>query len=61
MWGQSVEMFKVKIRGTYRNQELLNNENTENIGGREDSSAFLETPTCDIKLQKDVTVRKKVQ
>ena len=37
-------MFKVKVRGTYRNQELLNNENTENTGDREDSSAFLETP-----------------
>jgi len=54
--GQNVQIFKVTIRGTYRNHELLNNENTENIGGRK-ISAFLETPTYDIKLQKDVTIR----
>jgi hypothetical protein len=55
--GQNVEIFKVKFRGTHRNQELLNNENKENTWGREDSSAFLESPTYDLKLQKDVTVR----
>jgi len=49
--------FLVTIRDTYTNQELLNNENTENIGDREDFSAFLEKPTYEIKLQKDVTVR----
>jgi len=48
--------FLVTIRGKYRNQELLKKENPENIGGREDTSAFLETPTYDIKLQKVVTV-----
>jgi hypothetical protein len=57
--GQNVEMFKVKIRVTYRNQELLNNENIKNTGDREDSSAFLETPTYDIKLWKDRCYSKK--
>jgi len=50
-------MFKVNICGTYRNQELLDYKNRENIGGRKDSSAFLDNTTYDIKLQKDVTVR----